>query len=178
MDKITRQVRIEHWTQIMNECLNSGMNKTEWCRANGISDKQFFYWQRILRKEAFAASTSKDLSVITDPADETSPQKISFAEISIPIKQESVRNGFHPDIILRKGPVSVEISNSVSAELLSRIGDIFHAERCFRVPQDLSRYRLHRSETWYGGACIHYQVQFSAGSVSKRYSVPVLRKTY
>ena len=33
MDKITRQIRIEHWTQIMNECLNSGMNKTEWCRA-------------------------------------------------------------------------------------------------------------------------------------------------
>ena len=128
MDKITRQVRIEHWTQIMNECLNSGMNKTEWCRANGISDKQFFYWQRILRKEAFAASTSKDLSVITDPADETSPQKISFAEISIRIKQDSVRNGLHQDIILRKGPVSVEISNSVSAELLSRIGDIFHAE--------------------------------------------------
>ena len=29
MDKITRQVRIEHWTQIMNECLNSGMNKTD-----------------------------------------------------------------------------------------------------------------------------------------------------
>ena len=42
MDKITRQIRIEHWTQIMNECLNSGMNKTEWCRANGISDKQSF----------------------------------------------------------------------------------------------------------------------------------------
>ena len=83
MDKITRQIRIEHWTQIMNECLNSGMNKTEWCRANGISDKQFFYWQRILRKEAFAASTSKELSVITDPADETSPRKISFAEISL-----------------------------------------------------------------------------------------------
>ena len=76
MDKITRQVRIEHWTQIMNECLNSGMNKTEWCRANGISDKQFFYWQRILRKEAFAASTSKELSVITDPADETSPKDL------------------------------------------------------------------------------------------------------
>lgn len=129
-DYMAREVlpHIPDWTQIMNECLNSGMNKTEWCRANGISDKQFFYWQRILRKEAFAASTSKDLSVITDPADETSPQKISFAEISIPIKQESVRNGLHPDIILRKGPVSVEISNSVSAELLSRIGDIFHAE--------------------------------------------------
>ena len=128
MDKITHQVRIEHWTRIMNECLNSGMNKTEWCRANGISDKQFFYWQRILRKEAFEASDSKELSGITGPADETRSQKISFAEISLPMKQEPVRNGFHPDIVIRKGAFSVEISNSVSAELLSRIGDLFHAE--------------------------------------------------
>lgn len=128
MDKITHQVRIEHWTRIMNECLNSGMNKTEWCRANGISDKQFFYWQRILRKEAFEASDSKELSVIASPADETRSQKISFAEISLPMKQEPVRNGFHPDIVIRKGAFSVEISNSVSAELLSRIGDLFHAE--------------------------------------------------
>lgn len=36
MDKITHQVRIEHWIKIMNERLNSGMKKTEWCRANGI----------------------------------------------------------------------------------------------------------------------------------------------
>ena len=69
MDKITHQVRIEYWTKIMNECLNSGMNKTEWCRANGISDKQFFYWQRILRKEAFEASG--ELSMI--PASKMNP---------------------------------------------------------------------------------------------------------
>ena len=48
MDKITHQVRAEHWAKIMNECINSGMSKTAWCRANGISVKQFFYWQRIL----------------------------------------------------------------------------------------------------------------------------------
>ena len=56
MDKITHQVRAEHWTKIMNECINSGMSKTAWCRANGISEKQFFYWQRILRREAFENS--------------------------------------------------------------------------------------------------------------------------
>ena len=48
MDKITHQVRAEHWARILNECMNSGMSKTAWCRANGISEKQFFYWQRIL----------------------------------------------------------------------------------------------------------------------------------
>ena len=40
MDKITRQVRIEHWTQIMNECLNSGMNKTKWCRHLGSGTRK------------------------------------------------------------------------------------------------------------------------------------------
>ena len=43
MEKITHQVRAEHWAKIMNECINSGMSKTAWCRANGISEKQFFY---------------------------------------------------------------------------------------------------------------------------------------
>ena len=42
MDKITHQVRAEHWTKILNECMNSGMPKTACCRANGISGKQFF----------------------------------------------------------------------------------------------------------------------------------------
>ncbi len=58
MDKITHQVRAEHWAKIMNECINSGMSKTAWCRANGISEKQFFYWQRILRREAFENSAN------------------------------------------------------------------------------------------------------------------------
>ncbi|CUO77258.1 Uncharacterised protein [[Eubacterium] contortum] len=46
MDNITHQIRAEHWTKIMNECINSGMPKTAWCRVNGFSEKQFFYWQR------------------------------------------------------------------------------------------------------------------------------------
>ena len=61
MDKITHQVRAEHWTKILNECMNSGMSKTAWCRANGISEKQFFYWQRILRREAYEASQNPSL---------------------------------------------------------------------------------------------------------------------
>ena len=44
MDKITHQVRAEHWTRILNECMNSGMPKTAWCRANGVSEKQFVYY--------------------------------------------------------------------------------------------------------------------------------------
>ena len=56
MDKITHQVRAEHW----------GMSKTAWCRANGISEKQFFYWQRILRREAYEASQNPSLPAVTE----------------------------------------------------------------------------------------------------------------
>ena len=53
MDKKTHKVRCEQWTNIIKECLASGMPKTTWCREHGISDKSFFYWQRILREEAY-----------------------------------------------------------------------------------------------------------------------------
>ncbi len=40
MNKTMHQVRAKHCVKIMNECINSGMSKTAWCRANGISEKQ------------------------------------------------------------------------------------------------------------------------------------------
>lgn len=59
MDKITHKVRCEQWTNIIKECLASGMPKTTWCREHGISDKSFFYWQRILREEAYLTTLEK-----------------------------------------------------------------------------------------------------------------------
>ena len=80
MDKITHQVRAEHWTRILNECMNSGMSKTAWCRANGISEKQFFYWQRILRREAYEASQNPSLPAVTEAGQLSAVQQsVSFA---------------------------------------------------------------------------------------------------
>lgn len=39
MDKVTQKVRREQWTNIIKECLASGMNKTAWCREQGIFEK-------------------------------------------------------------------------------------------------------------------------------------------
>ena len=69
MDKITHQVRAEHWARILNECLNSGMSKTAWCRANGISEKQFFYWQRILRRGIDGLASIVKFNFQLDPSE-------------------------------------------------------------------------------------------------------------
>jgi Transposase. len=125
MDKITHQVRAEHWIRILNECMNSGMSKTAWCRANGISEKQFFYWQRILRREAYEASQNPPLSVAAETEPLSAVQRtVSFAEIKLP----AVSPVFRPDLVIRKRNLVLEISNSASSELLSQVGGILHAE--------------------------------------------------
>ena len=129
MDKITHQVRAEHWTRILNECMNSGMSKTAWCRANRISEKQFFYWQRILRREAYEASQNPSLSTVMETEQLSAVQQsVSFAEIKLPAVPSDASSVFHPDLVIRKGKLVLEISNSASAELLSRIGGLLHAE--------------------------------------------------
>ena len=129
MDKITHQVRAEHWARIPNECMNSGMSKTAWCRANGISEKQFFYWQRILRREAYEASQNPSLPAVTKAGQLSAVQQsVSFAKIKLPAVLPDASSVFHPDLVIRKGKLVLEISNSASAELLSRIGGILRAE--------------------------------------------------
>lgn len=119
MDKITHNIRREQWTKIINQCLASGMNKTAWCKQNGISDKSFFYWQRKLRLEA--ADPEQFPAV---PTAGTLPQ--TFIEVRpVPNRKEQ---HFQPDMIIRKGDVVLEISNSVSPDLLNLLGGILHAE--------------------------------------------------
>ena len=128
MDKITHQVRAEHWAKIMNECINSGMSKTAWCRANGISEKQFFYWQRILRREAFENSSLPATVGLDQELAPATQRTVSFTEIKLPSSSQSTAPVFHPDLVIRKGGLILEISNSASDELLSRIGGILSAE--------------------------------------------------
>ena len=94
MDKITHQVRAEHGTRILNECMNSGMPKTAWCRANGISEKQFFYWQRIMRREAYEASQNPSLPAVTEAGQLSAVQhSVSFAEIKLPAVPSDASSG-------------------------------------------------------------------------------------
>lgn len=128
MDKITHKVRCEQWTKIIKECLASGMNKTAWCRKHGISDKSFFYWQRRLREEAYISTIEsssppavKSVSIPAEPS-------VDFVELRLPEQSAGSSAVFRPDVIIRKDSFSIEISNTASAELLSRIGGLFHAE--------------------------------------------------
>ena len=124
MDKITHKVRCEQWTKIINECLASGMNKTAWCKEHGISDKTFFYWQRRLREESYISTIEAPSLPAVKPTGSPTTSSVDFVALNLP-DQTSV--SFRPDIIIRKDSFALEISNTASAELLSKIGGLLHA---------------------------------------------------
>ena len=102
---------------------------TMWLQNHLTTHKQFFYWQRILRREAYEASQNPSLPAVTETGHLSAVQKsVSFAEIKLPAVLPDASSVFHPDLVIRKGKLVLEISNSASAELLSRIGGILRAE--------------------------------------------------
>lgn len=123
MDKSTHQIRCEQWTQIINECLSSGMSKAAWCRANGISDKAFFYWQRILRNEAYIKQKQ-----LPEVSEQRSNPPVAFVELKPSENSTEEPTRFHPDVIIRNKGVILELSNTVSPELLKFLGGLLHAQ--------------------------------------------------
>lgn len=80
MDKVTHKVRKEQWTNIIKECLSSGMNKTACCREHGIPDKSFFYWQSRLREEAYRATAEPSCPPAVQPITGFTTQSVDFVE--------------------------------------------------------------------------------------------------
>lgn len=122
MDKSTHQIRCEHWTQIINECLSSGMTKKERCKANGISDKTFYY-QHILRNETYLEHKQLEAVYALKP---TPP--VVFVELKPAANTSAVVSTFKPDVIIRKKGIILELSNTVSPELLKQLRGIRHTE--------------------------------------------------
>lgn len=128
MEKITHQMRLQQWSKIIAECLASGQNKTAWCRQNGISDKKFFYWQKILRREAYALSeTARDGAIVSNTSQMPT---VPFVELKLEqgSSDKSVSAGFKPDVIIQANGMIVALSNSASPDLLNTIGGILNAK--------------------------------------------------
>lgn len=125
MDKSTHQIRCEQWSRIINNCLASGQSKKSWCRDNGISEKSFYYWQRILRNETYIERKQSPAQI---PVPRNPEPPIAFVELKPTSTETVAKSSFRPDIILRSGQIVLEISNTASSELLDRLGGLLHAQ--------------------------------------------------
>ena len=94
MDQVTHEVRLQQWKEIIQAQLASGQSKRAWCQENGVSEKQFFYWQRRIRKEIY--ETQKNALEPVKAAN------ITQGLVELPVMQRTIskaEEGFCPEAV-------------------------------------------------------------------------------
>jgi len=130
MDRSAYEIRKKQWQQTISECINSGMNKTEWCRQNGISLRSIYYWQKRFRDEAIMDQASSSLPAVgcrekpvasadTDNTavfvDLTDKLRASVSVSDIP----SVT--FVPELMINRNGAQIYVCGSVQAHTLETV---------------------------------------------------------
>ena len=115
MDQTTHEVRISNWKSIIEQCQSrpKGQTTKQWLKDNGVSDKQYYYWLRKLRKLAYNESRSEETSFPPATVMQTSP--IPFAEIPA---QDILTLGSEPAVTIKTKKSLIQISSSVSDTLM------------------------------------------------------------
>lgn len=83
MDQTTKEKRLDEWHKLICEAEASGISKAEWCRANGVSQKQYYYWRRKVRMAAEAENIAARKPVSPAVTDEP-----AFLELLPPAKPD------------------------------------------------------------------------------------------
>lgn len=61
MDGKSAEIRYQHWVQVMQDWSKSGLSKRDYCRGQGIEEKQFYYYQRRIRRLIAAQASEHQL---------------------------------------------------------------------------------------------------------------------
>lgn len=118
MDNITHEVRLESWKAIIEKCQARPTDQTakQWMSENGISDGQYYYWQRKIRKQIY--------SEVNDPVPDSGSQIIpraSFVEIPAETVIEEDHTRPLPVLTIRTEKASIEITTAVPNDMIFEI---------------------------------------------------------
>ena len=121
MDKTTYQVRSANWKAVIEQCQArpEGQTAKKWLADNNVSEKQYYYWLRKFRKEAFDEMKSP-FPAAALPASDTSRSvpAVSYAEFSTEGILEREKS---PAIVIRTSKSTIEISSEVSDKVVIQL---------------------------------------------------------
>jgi len=76
MDKLTttsHNYNLALWTNRIRECRASGLTVSRWCEQNNIGPKNYYYWMRKIKREAFDALPAEQKENILSATDIATP---------------------------------------------------------------------------------------------------------
>jgi putative transposase len=117
MRGIKKEYRMAEWTGLIRQCVSSGMSVRDWCEANGINKRIYYYWQDKVRKtmiETSLALSRKDgaflpgvvndtpeLVRIEAPPVASPPPHMPVMHIRIGASECAVYDGADPELVER-----------------------------------------------------------------------------
>ena len=107
MSDLKHKVIAERWAALIKERMDSGMAIKEWCQERNIKEYQYYYWLRNIRQDEANAA-------------ERNSQTTPFVELPFICREPEVQPG-RPAAIIRKGDISIEITESASAGFIAKI---------------------------------------------------------
>jgi len=134
MDKNVMEIRREQWFERIRLWSASGLSKSQWCKENDVPLRKFYYWQNRIRQQLYGDIVGKKetaIAVRDGNLPEAAPQELpmsSFAEIPLTPMGTENPNRFHPDMVVKAGGITIELSGGAARNLLESIGEaIRHA---------------------------------------------------
>ena len=134
-------LRAQRWKQIIVACNTSGMKKVDWMRLHGVSEKSFYRWQTLLRREAL--DEAEGSTTIPEEQAESLEQRVQeqsmipgFVDVTALItRKEGLQRTFQtgnqseqltPELMIQAGRYNLyigrEITESTLATVLKVIG--------------------------------------------------------
>ena len=102
--KVKRQLRLSHWTSIIQECQSSGQSITSWCEEHDVKPYTYYYWLRIIRQ--------KSLDCIQNES-----SLVKIPDSSLPIEAETY--GPHSMICVRHLQTTIELPSDYDVHRLA-----------------------------------------------------------
>ena len=127
MDQCTHEVRAEYWRKIIQACGQrpAGQSAKRWMDENGICEQSYYHWQRRFRQQAYAEmKENASFPAVTEKSE------LDFVEIPCAVVPETNTQpiSHEPAAVIRTTLFQIEISNDMSATLLSHIlREVSHA---------------------------------------------------
>jgi hypothetical protein len=106
--KLTNKYRLEQWTAIIQERINSGKRVDVWCEENNISRNSYYYWLRKVK-----------LSVVKDIPIKHSPHLPKVVPL-IPSQPVPESSSSGTAIILKANGITIEIQDGASDIIIER----------------------------------------------------------
>jgi transposase-like protein len=108
MRKVTREVRLTKWAEIIREQKASGQSIHAWCAANDVDKQRYYYWQRQLRESA-----CENLALQPEALALPVP---TFTEVRVPLETTTAGT-----ITVRMGDRVVEIAGDASVSAIETV---------------------------------------------------------